>query len=100
MFALRAHPTRTLRGGRIYARLGLEGRGRKRGVACADVRLLEYERYPLPREGDDVVGETHGAKIAGDAELRRSMGECGMKAAAQYAWDALAARLCDFCRAL
>ena len=25
------------------------------------MRLFEYERYPLPREGDDVVGETHGA---------------------------------------
>ena len=66
MFALRAHPTRPLRGGRIYARLGLEGRERKRGVACADVRLFEYERYPLPREGDDVVGETHGAWNAAD----------------------------------
>ena len=33
---------------------------------AADVRLFEYERYPLPREGDDVVGETHGAWNAAD----------------------------------
>ena len=35
-------------------------------LAVPDVRLFEYERYPLPREGDDIVGETHGAWNAAD----------------------------------
>ena len=40
------------------------------------IGFLEYERYPLPREGDDVVGETQGAWNAADNVAGAVRGVC------------------------
>ena len=53
-FALRAHPTRPLRGGRIYARLGLEGRERKRGASVLVCGLTKgLQRVGIEEKGYD-----------------------------------------------